>query len=77
MLGQVPLAMYLLALVLAGLAAWAAIWALQPFAARLGLLDHQRKVIALEFGGLADDDATPDHGGAPVEQGRCGRAHRR
>ncbi len=32
--------MYLLALVLAGLAAWAAIWALQPFAARLGLLDH-------------------------------------
>ena len=32
--------LYLLALPLAGVTAWAAIWALQPFAARLGLLDH-------------------------------------
>ena len=40
MLGQTSLAMYLLALGLAAVAAWAAIWALQPFAARLGLLDH-------------------------------------
>ena len=38
--GLMPLPVLLAGVVAAGVAAWAFIWALQPFAGRLGLLDH-------------------------------------
>ena len=39
------------------------------YAGRLLLLNHQREMLPLEFGGLADDHATPDHGAAQGELG--------